>query len=92
MNGWKNISKEQVKDMKQIYEVYVCSYKGDVVLDFTMGSGSTGVAAIGTNRGFVGIEMDTEYHDTACKRIYDTAFLKRDNYIVEKEMLEINAR
>ena len=31
MNGWKNISKEQVKDMKQIYEVYVCSYKGDVV-------------------------------------------------------------
>ena len=74
------------------YLIQTYTKEGDVVLDFTMGSGSTGVAAIGTNRGFVGIEMDTEYHDTACRRIYDTAFLKRDEYIVEKEMLEINAR
>ena len=31
--------------------------EGEVVLDFTMGSGSTGVACVNTNRKFIGIEF-----------------------------------
>lgn len=43
--------------------------EGDVVLDFTMGSGSTGVACLNTNRKFIGIELDKKYFDIAKKRI-----------------------
>jgi DNA modification methylase len=45
------------------------SNEGDTVLDFTMGSGSTGVACKNTNRNFIGIEMDEEIFKTAEKRI-----------------------
>lgn len=43
--------------------------EGDTVLDFTMGSGSTGVAAKNLNRSFIGIELDPEYFDIAKQRI-----------------------
>ena len=42
---------------------------GAVVLDNTMGSGSTGVACVNTGRDFIGIELDKGYYDTACARI-----------------------
>ena len=45
------------------------SNEGDTVLDFTMGSGSTGVACKNTNRKFIGIEMDEEIFKTAKERI-----------------------
>lgn len=45
------------------------SDEGDTVLDFTMGSGSTGVAAFKLQRKFIGIEMNQEYHDIAKCRI-----------------------
>ena len=45
--------------------------KGDTVLDFTMGSGSTGVACQNLNREFIGIELDQGYFDIAKKRIED---------------------
>lgn len=45
------------------------SNKGDTVLDFTMGSGSTGVACMHTNRNFVGIEKDENYFNIAKERI-----------------------
>ena len=45
------------------------SNEGDLVVDLTMGSGSTGVAAKNTNRNFIGIEMDDNYFDIATKRI-----------------------
>jgi site-specific DNA-methyltransferase (adenine-specific) len=45
------------------------SNEGDTVLDFTMGSGSTGVACKNTNRKFIGIEMNEEIFKTAEKRI-----------------------
>ena len=48
------------------------SNEGDVVLDFTMGSGSTGVACRNTNRGFIGIELDKEYFDIAADRVNDS--------------------
>lgn len=41
----------------------------DTVLDFTMGSGTTGVACKHLNRKFIGIELDKGYFDIACKRI-----------------------
>ena len=42
---------------------------GDTVLDFTMGSGSTGVACLQTDRNFIGIELDAEYYEIAKQRI-----------------------
>jgi site-specific DNA-methyltransferase (adenine-specific) len=44
---------------------------GEVVLDFTMGSGTTGVAAMNTGRRFIGIERDEGYFDIAEKRILE---------------------
>lgn len=45
------------------------SNEGNTVLDFTMGSGSTGVACVNTNRNFIGIELDEGYFNIAKKRI-----------------------
>ena len=45
--------------------------EGDTVLDFTMGSGSAGVACVNTSRNFIGIELDFGYYSIACKRIAD---------------------
>ena len=47
------------------------SNEGDTVLDFTMGSGSTGVACVRCNRDFIGIERDDHYFEVAQKRIAD---------------------
>ncbi|HFD2052104.1 TPA: DNA methyltransferase [Clostridium perfringens] len=43
--------------------------EGDLVLDFTMGSGSTGEACLKTNRYFIGIELNDEYYEIAYNRI-----------------------
>lgn len=45
------------------------SNEGDIVLDNCMGSGSTGVACINTNRSFVGIELDKDYFNIATERL-----------------------
>jgi site-specific DNA-methyltransferase (adenine-specific) len=45
------------------------SNKGDLVVDLTMGSGSTGIACINTNRQFIGIELDDNYYKLAKNRI-----------------------
>ena len=45
------------------------SNEGDLVVDLTMGSGSTGVACINTNRNFIGIELDDKYFEIAKQRI-----------------------
>jgi len=47
------------------------SNENDLVVDLTMGSGSTGVACINTNRNFIGIEKDDKYFEIAKKRIAD---------------------
>ena len=44
------------------------------MLDFTMGSGSTGVACMNTGRRFIGIELDNNYFDIASKRIEEAYF------------------
>lgn len=45
------------------------SNEGDAVLDCFMGSGTTGVACVNTNRNFIGIELDEGYFNIAKKRI-----------------------
>ena len=45
--------------------------KASTVIDPFMGSGSTGVACLNTNRNFIGIEKDSAYFDVATKRIGD---------------------
>lgn len=51
------------------YLIKTYSQEGDIVLDFTMGSGSTGVACIRQNRRFIGIENEPVYFKTARRRI-----------------------
>lgn len=51
--------------------VQTFSNPGNTVLDFTMGSGSTGIACINLNRKFIGIERDQEFYNQAKKRLDD---------------------
>jgi site-specific DNA-methyltransferase (adenine-specific) len=48
------------------------SNEGDIVLDSCMGSGSTCVACINTNRKFIGIELNDEYFNIAKKRVEES--------------------
>jgi len=50
------------------------SNEGNLVVDLTMGSGSTGVACKNTKRDFIGIEMNNEYFKIAEQRINDTKY------------------
>ena len=51
------------------YLIKTYTKENEIVLDFTMGSGSTGVACINTNRNFIGIELDDNYFKIAEDRI-----------------------
>ena len=51
------------------YLIKTYTNEGETVLDFTMGSGTTGVACCNLNRAFIGIEMDENYFNIASKRI-----------------------
>ena len=53
--------------MEYLIETY--TNEGETVLDFTMGSGTTGVACKNSNRDFIGIELDSEYFEIAKNRI-----------------------
>ena len=48
------------------------SNEDDIILDCFMGSGSTGVAALNTNRKFIGIELDENYFEIAKERIEES--------------------
>jgi site-specific DNA-methyltransferase (adenine-specific) len=51
------------------YLVRTYSRPGDTVLDFTMGSGTTGVACALEHRSFIGVESDPTFFNIACKRL-----------------------
>jgi len=68
------ISKSQIHTTQkpvELIEYLIKTYtnEGEVVLDNTMGSGTTGVACVNTNRGFIGIELDDKYFEIAKERI-----------------------
>ena len=51
------------------YLIKTYTNENDIVLDNCMGSGSTGVACVNTNRNFIGIELDEKYFNIAKERI-----------------------
>lgn len=53
------------------YLIKTYTKEEDIVLDFTMGSGSTGVACKELNRNFIGIELEKEYYEIAKSRLND---------------------
>jgi len=62
------------------YLIKTYSNSGDTVLDFTMGSGTTGVACVNTGRNFIGIELDSKYYETACNRVASATELLKENH------------
>lgn len=60
------------------YLIKTYTNENDLVLDFTMGSGSTGVACMNTNRNFIGIELDENYFNIAKGRIEEALIDKGD--------------
>ena len=65
----KHSTQKPLDLMKWVLKYY--SKEGDVVLDPTMGSGSTGVACKEMNRNFIGMEMDPEIFEVARERLED---------------------
>ena len=64
-------SQKPVALMEYLIKTY--TDEGETVLDFTMGSGTTGVAAVNTGRRFIGIELDLDYFNIAIERIKSSA-------------------
>lgn len=54
-----------------LFEYLIKTYtnEGEIVLDNCIGSGTTAIAAINTNRNYIGIELDDTYYELACKRV-----------------------
>ena len=71
-NGKSHPTQKPVALMEYLIKTY--TKENETVLDFTMGSGSTGVAAKNTNRKFIGIEQDQKYFKIAEQRIKETEF------------------
>lgn len=63
-------TQKSIKLMEKIVEIH--TNENDLILDPFMGSGSTGVAALKTNRKFIGVELNKEYYNIATKRFKDT--------------------
>ena len=59
------------------YLIKTYTNEGETVLDATMGSGSTGVACVNTNRRFIGFELDEKFFKTAQQRIEEALAKKR---------------
>jgi DNA modification methylase len=71
VNNGKNKLYHPTQKPVTLLEYLIKTYTNEnmIVLDNCMGSGSTGVACINTNRKFIGIEMDDKYYEIACERI-----------------------
>ena len=67
------------------YLIKTYTNEGETVLDFTMGSGTTGVAAINLNRNFIGIELDEDYFKIAEKRIKEARKMRGSLCLEKRE-------
>ena len=67
----KNLHPTQKPVALMEYLIKTYTNENETVLDFTMGSGTTGVACVNLNRNFIGIEKDDKYFEIAKKRITD---------------------
>lgn len=74
-------TQKPVKLMEYLIKTY--TLENELVLDFTMGSGTTGVACKQLNRQFIGVELDKEYFDIATERI-DKAVRQYELFKTEK--------
>ena len=72
----KNVHPTQKPVALMEYLIKTYTNENETVLDFTMGSGTTGVACKNLGRDFIGIEMDEGYFEIAKKRIEDTVVEK----------------
>ena len=71
-NSHENVDHPSQKPIKLLsYLIKTYTKENDTVLDFTMVSGSTGVACLQTNRNFIGIELDEKYFKIAQMRCKD---------------------
>lgn len=89
-NVWEDISEETcgntknkqklhpaIKPVKLMERIILTStFENHTVLDCFMGSGSTGVACLNTNRNFIGIELDEGYFNIAKERIEEVKVKK----------------
>lgn len=88
----KNVSAEKTDHPCQIpvelARRVVALTKANVIIDPFMGSGTTGVACVKMGRKFIGIEIDPDYFEIACKRIRD-AYAQPDMFLEkQREKLE----
>jgi site-specific DNA-methyltransferase (adenine-specific) len=65
--------------------IYELTDENDIVLDSFMGSGSTGVACLNTNRRFIGIELDEKYFTISYTRLENPMYEQNQNKINDKQ-------
>lgn len=67
-------TEKPVKLMEDLVKTY--SNEGDLILDFTIGIGTTAIACINTNRNYIGFEIKSEHYNLALKRIKDHLMIR----------------
>lgn len=77
MDSGKHPTQKPVSLMEYLILTY--TNPNDLVLDNTMGSGTTGVACVNTNRRFIGIEKERNYFDIAVQRCKDALLAREQN-------------
>jgi len=85
--GKQHPTQKPVALMEYLIKTY--TNEGETVLDFTMGSGTTGVACKNTNRDFIGIELDENYYNIANDRIEKTIVNKEEHYLQHTQQLDL---
>lgn len=71
----------------ELVEMLIKEYskEGDTILDCFMGSGTTGIVCVNTNRNFIGIELDEGYFNIAKKRIEETNCFQQTSLFESEE-------
>lgn len=78
----KHPAQKPVSILRKMIEI--ASNEKDIIFDPFMGVGSTGVAALGLNRRFIGVELNEEYFNAAKKRITTTLYATEDMQMKNK--------